>query len=52
MIQTSTVSAMPAISAPPVVRWSFCHYRDICAPEFALEGPAPASEPARVTAAA
>jgi flavin-dependent dehydrogenase len=46
--------AIRAISPPAIVRWSFRHYRDICAPEFALErvAAAGAGSPPRVTAAA
>ena len=36
--------AIRAISPPGLVRWAFGNYRDICPPEFALEG-APALAP-------
>src|SRR4051795_8526965 len=39
--------AIRAISPPVLVRWTFGHYRDICPPEFALDGPAPARREAR-----
>ena len=43
--------AIRAISPPPLVRWSFGHYRDICAPEFVGAGAARAGEPEPAVAA-